>query len=118
MSSPATSPVRIPLPPTVVAIDSPTPGQVWHVGNGVTIKFLGTGSSFNVRLSFNAGQTFMQIGTVPGLPQPPQGYSLSYTVPNHLTTEALIRVEAISTVNGVEERAHRDSGLFTIAAHK
>jgi hypothetical protein len=117
--SASTSTIPITLPPTVVDIESPRAGAVWHVGNAVTIQFLGTGQFFHVRLSFDGGQTFMQIGDIPGgTPLPPQGYTLSYTVPNHVTNQALVRVEAISTINGVEERAHRDSGLFTIAPHK
>jgi len=116
MSAPESLPIN--LPPVVSAIESPTPGTVWHVGNGVTITFLGLADVFHVRLSFDAGQSFMQIGDVPGNPRPPQGYSLPYTVPNHLTTQALVRVDAINTVNGVQQRATRDSGLFTIAAHK
>jgi hypothetical protein len=117
MTTTATS-IPIHLPPVVTVIESPKPGAVWHVGNSVTIMFLGLADVFHVRLSFDGGQTFMQIGDVSGFPRPSEGYTLTYTVPNHLTTQALIRVVGISTVNGVEERATLDSGIFTIAPHK
>ena len=97
-----------------LVITAPNGGEKWAVGTTKTITWTRTGSISNMRLEYsdNGGTTYAPIVAST------TGSNYSWTVPDAITIQALVRIYDVSdmTVTDVSDATFKIQGSFTVTS--